>query len=302
MNDYGVGSEHRTQEPRRIERWLVPWCIGLGFTCFGVLVLLPMLPVSHPFSRTAASLTYAKHETLAAIMYAADYDDYLPLGTAWHTGKDQMCFPMPVGCFTTWAWSISPYATSATLILDATAPPPMDHGKSQVAYDTFIPSFGYNYNYLSPAKDDRGRQKLLAISQVAATSPAQTVMLASKWTAADDKSPYCWATAFPGGMVISAGIESPRSSSTHPDGWGTGGFFDQGDYNRGLPVPVREGRYTGGVAFRNRDGTTTVGYLDGHSRKRSAADLAIGTNWKPGIAAKEVVVTDSTRYLWNVTK
>lgn len=274
----------------------VAFCIIFGGVLWWIYRPKPVLEGIH-----RVSLSGVKQQSLAAIMYAADFDDHLPLGTAWHTGKDQLCFPKPVGCFATWAWSIQPYMKSSGLFSDPDAPAPERREVGQDNYDTLESDYGYNYNFLSPYSTKDGRSYITSVDQTSATAPEFSVMTISKWHEASARSPYYWGTALPGGMLLSAGVESPKSSSSHPLGWGRGGFFDQDNPLAGLSLAPAEGRYTGGVAFRTKE-LAVVGFLDGHVKKQTAEQLAVGTNWRADISAADVVVTNSKSYLWNVDK
>lgn len=303
------------QPSREHVRWrpanVIAGVLLISFCACGTAILVPVWKAAKLASPYAISLSNTKQQSLAAIMYAADFDDYLPLGTIWHTGKDQLCFPAPAGCFSTWAWSIQPYMKSSGLFNDPTVHRDRaswvvrkqedDEEEIQDRWNTLTPDYGYNYNFLSPCVEEKGVRMLRAVSQNEGADRGNTVMMASKWTTEDDKSPYYWGTGFPGGMMMSAGVESLKSSSIHPKGWGIGGFFDHSDYRLGLSIPETEGRYAGGLAAR-AVGKVVVGFVDGHSKKLSFSELAAGTNWKPGVRAQDVVVTDSKSYYWNLSK
>lgn len=151
------------------------------------LVALPLLPYPNGThdGKGAVSLSNTKQMSLAATMYASDYDGYLPLGTAWHTGKDQLCFPPPAGCFSTWAWTVQAYMKSSGLFNDPTTARNPRLAEGQDRFDTLYTQYGYNYAFLSPCilgkSSEVSNQRVVGVSLSTATQAANTVMVASKW-------------------------------------------------------------------------------------------------------------------------
>lgn len=286
--------------------------VGIMIFIFVIgIVAYPVLQPAHDGGgKKAVSLSNAKQISLAALIYSADFDEYLPLGTSWHTGRnDQLCFPAPAGCFSTWAWSIQPYMKSEGLFLDPLVPPNPRGAKGKDRFDTFHLQYGYNYANLSPflpAKDVRNsNQRVTGISQSTASNAAQTVMVTSKWARSATPSAETWSTGFPGGMLADAAIDPPDCTGIASlcfGNWGKSGFYDRSDPAKGMLLPEHEGRFMGGVAIRLHQETVVVGLLDGHAAQKTYLALAAGTNWGPGVGASTVVVSDPKKYLWSVAK
>lgn len=277
-----------------------------GLILLAAVFLFPIFAHAKLGGGPSPGYSEMKRQVLAVIMYSSDYNDELPVGTAWNTGKDQLCYPAPVGCFSTWAWSVSPYIKSIKAFEDPNLKGIEPEQRPQWA--TYFCDFGYNYVHLSPyiiSRTPSGeRIEVHPVKQTSAWSPAQTVMITSKWSSRLHAEKYTWANSFPGGMVADAAAEPPVCSDLPQlclTNWGLGGFFDQADLSKGMFVDVTEGRYTGGVAFRAAS-QAIVGFLDGHSSKLPRQRLAAGTNWTPTILAKDMRVTKPTAYLWSVTK
>lgn len=275
---------------------------------FGAMIAYPILSRPTYGSGPSLGMMSSKQINLAAIMYANDYDTSMPLGTSWHTGKDQLCLPVPVGCFSTWAWSIQAYMKTPGLFADASATPNPKRMLGQDRFDTWETQFGYNYTFLSPyipvADPANSNQHVIGVSHVSATAPAQRVMVASKWARSNLKTLDMWGTGFPGGMLLDAAVDPPVCAPLPQmcvTNWGDGGFFDRTNPKYGMLLDPVEGRYTGGVAFRTAT-QAVVGFLDGHSKKLTERALAVGTNYAPGIPAASVVVTSSSSYLWSLKK
>lgn len=267
-----------------------------------IACLCTFAALGYPMLRTQDdSATHVADQTKGVLLYTADYDDYLPLGTAWNTGKDQMC--MSKYCFATWAYTVTPYMTSYTSFHDPNAPanPPQT---KQMEYDTFHTQYGYNYSFLSPNKLLSTGLHVQGVSKSAATSAAQTVMIASKWASSKLSTSMVWSTGIPEGMLADAGVEPPNClviPGYCMSGWGAHSFFDHTGDPNGMQLEETEGRYTGGVAFRD-NGKVVVGWLDGHVSSLTPAELAVGTNWAPSIEATAVTVTDAPHYLWSLAK
>lgn len=276
-----------------------------GLVVGGVVLTVPMFATAHLSLRGGAvSLSNAKQQALAAILYSDDNGTMLPLGTAWNTGKDQLCYPQPVGCFSTWAWATRAYAKEQDFYRDDSVRA-RNRGPESLRWDTFYSDFGYNYVHLSPYRlRSDGRVAVSSVSVEHLTAPANTVMIASKWSPALVKSRVNWANAFPGGMVMDAAVEPPVCAPLPQlclTGWGRNGFFDQSQASKGLYLDEQEGRYTGGVARRHYN-QAFVAFADGHGKKLTAAALAAGTNWRASIEAKDVLLTSPRNYLWSATK
>jgi len=78
-------------------------------------------------------------------------------------------------------------------------------------------------------------------------------------------------------------------------GWGTGGLYD-GYYLEGNE---KAGSRTGGMSLRTA-GMAVVSWVDGHASAKSAGYMAQGTNWNHDSASGDVIITDLSKYLWDI--
>lgn len=286
----------------------------IGITIItGVLLYVILLVTRKPLHYNQAaylSMQSLKRVALAAFMYSDDHDDYMPLGTSWHNGKsDQLCLPAPISCFSTWAWSVQPYDHFSYIFEDQTAKHNPMRSVGADRYNTFHLQYGYNYVAMSPFMPSNdahnANQQVTAVSQHRFADPARTILMTSKWARSEAPSAGIWGTGFPGGMLADAAVDPPVCTPLPQmcfGNWGQQGFFDQRDPSKGLLLIDIEGRLAGGVAARSEDEKSIVVFADGHAALMSHQELAQGTNWKPNIYSRSVVITNPKDYLWSVEK
>ncbi|MGV3721322.1 MAG: type II secretion system protein [Actinomycetota bacterium] len=157
------------------------------------------------------------------------------------------------------------------------------------------PGYGWNSDYLAPAKSDCSDFDFQfdstgpPASEAMVASPAATVMCTGVSLAS---GPGSWAGR--SGLYPERGgycqVHAPATlgsgdACAFPDsGWGVGAYL--GPY--------------GGFEVNRHDGQGVVLFVDGHTRAMNAAQLAAGTNWSPTVPSNQVVVTDRARYLWDL--
>lgn len=276
---------------------LIELLVVIAIIAILAAILFPVFAQAKQAAKAAASLSNVKQQTLGAIMYAGDFDDDLPLGTAWNTGHDQLCYSGQGMCFSVWTWSISPYVKNAQIYMDPlTSPnPKAPNGIPQINWDSYYVQYGYNYTYLSPLWNNPGVEA--GVSSTAAGDPASTVMIGSKWANAENTSGYDWGTWFPGGQLAAAAVDSPDCYHIPQwcmDSWGVNSF-----YQTQLHLPEVAGGLTGGNSLRAANNNITS-FVDGHTKKMQAGALAVGTNWTRTTDHASVVINDTTRYLWDL--
>lgn len=276
---------------------LIELLVVIAIIAILAAILFPVFAQAKAAAKSAASISNAKQVTLGNIMYAGDFDDLLPLGTAWNTGRDQACYGTGL-CFSVWAWSIAPYVKNSQIYMDPQTSP---NGKSatlpQANYDSYYIQYGYNYTYLSPMPVLNGPQ--VGVSATAVGSPADTVMLGTKWAQIENKSGFDWGTWFPNGQLAAAAIDSVDCNNIPNwcmSGWGKGSLYDTG----GMNLAQKEwGKFTGGNSLRAA-GNHIVSFVDGHTKKLSPGALSVGTNWNFNALESAVVINDTTKYLWDL--
>lgn len=157
------------------------------------------------------------------------------------------------------------------------------------------PGYGWNADYLAPAKpncsdfDVNFSAAGLPVSEAAVGQPAGTVMVVGTSLAAGSGS---WAGQNPlyperGGWFLapSPAVVASGDGCTFPySGWGKGAYL---------------GPYGGFDAIRHR-GRAGVLFVDGHVKIMSPDELAAGTSWCPTCEHDRIIVTDRSRYLWDL--
>jgi len=277
---------------------LIELLVVIAIIAILAAILFPVFAQAKAAAKSAASLSNTKQQTLGNIMYAGDFDDMLPLGTAWNTGRDQACYGAGM-CFAVWSWSIAPYVKNTQIYMDPQTTP---NGKSatlpQANYDSYYIQYGYNYTYLSPLPLQDMPE--VGVSSPAVGAPADTVMLGAKWAQAENTSGSDWGTWFPNGQLAAAAIDSVDCNNIPTwcmSGWGKGSMYESSSK---LNLPTKEsGRFTGGNSLRAA-GNSITSFVDGHVKKLAAGALAAGTNWNFNAQESAVSITDTTKYLWDL--
>lgn len=275
---------------------LIELLVVIAIIAILAAILFPVFAQAKQSAKAAASLSNNKQETLGVIMYATDFDDVLPLGTAWNTGRDQLCYGGPPLCFAVWSWSIQPYVKNSGLFMDPLAVPNPTRASAQANFDTYYVQYGYNYTFLSPYWTLNG--VATGLSSTSVGQPAETVLISSKWANNENGSGYDWGTWFPGGMLAAAAVDSPDCWHIPQwclDSWGRNGFYDA-TLLGGKEVA---GAYTGGNSLRAA-GNSVVGFVDGHTKKLQPGNLAAGSNWTRTIDRSQVVINNVAKYMWDI--
>jgi prepilin-type N-terminal cleavage/methylation domain-containing protein len=276
---------------------LIELLVVIAIIAILAAILFPVFAQAKAAAKGAASISNAKQETLAVLMYSGDSDDVLPLGTAWNTGHDQLCYGAGA-CFAVWSWSVQPYMKNTGLFHDPLATPNPARPTAQDNFDSYYIQYGFNYTWLSPTSGSP--QRFTGQSATAAAAPADTVMIGSKWANNENTSGFDWGTGFPPdeGMLAAAAIDVPDCWHIPQwclDSWGEPSFFADTLLNKNEVA----GAFTGGNSERS-SGSMVIGWLDGHTKKMKPGALAAGTNWTPTTANSAVVVQDPTKYLWDL--
>jgi prepilin-type N-terminal cleavage/methylation domain-containing protein len=289
---------------------LIELLVVIAIIAILAAILFPVFARAKAAAKATSALSGTKQLVLACIMYQGDVDDYFPLGTSWNTGNDELCFSA-TDCFSTWAWNTAPYVKSIGLLSDTSGPQnPVYFGWNATLVATFSPSFGYNYEFLSPI--NLNSPTIAGVSSGQAAAPASTVMIAGKWIHADSagwQGGTIWGVGpFPGGMIEDAaaeGVECDSLAQNCFSDWGRGGGLNTPGV---IDITVEtEGAFTAGNSFHVA-GQNTIGYVDGHSKRIPYQALAVGSNFNYAAAngAKggnnNITITSGGSYLWSLTK
>jgi prepilin-type processing-associated H-X9-DG protein len=135
------------------------------------------------------------------------------------------------------------------------------------------------------------------VSVSSAAKPAQTVMFVTKneWELGDR---VWWYYGFGTMWIVRYTTEAPECWSIPPAcvaNWGTGSWLA----DTVLLDKAANGAFTGGNTFR-KAGKAIVSWGDGHVTTQAAGNLAVGTNWNANIAEADLVITDHSKYMWEL--
>lgn len=287
---------------------LIELLVVIAIIAILAAILFPVLSQARVAAKKASSISNMKQFGLAAPMYMVDSDDVYFLHA----------YQMPGTTITTpaggsiatpqvhWPQQVQPYIKNWQMFRD---PGQMINmfgiwtASSTTGgwYYNWMrwPEYGYNVNYLNNAGGDcsgwQGGTPVnpglisfgLPISQSAVTSPSETVLFTTTKVVGSAAGAY-----------VSNQSESPASyladdtCSWSNGGWGTGSYGDTAGLYPGNPT------YTGTYAAKYAD-LGNVTFCDGSVKSMAAGRLAAGTNWRKGVAANSILITDRSKYIWD---
>lgn len=281
------GRSYLGRDPRGFT--LIELLVVISIIAILAALLFPVFALARGMARRATCGSNLKQIGTAAQMYVGDNDDMLPI-------------PKINNPRVSWAALLQPYIKNWNVyhcpeMVDATF-----GGQSIWQGSLAIPGnlsmwcgYGWNVDYLAPARPDcsdfNGQfaesGPPVGLAQVSNTSG--TVMAVGVSIA---PGPSSWAdknTLYPAGggycLALSpAGVGGGDVCTYTYAGWGAGGYL--GPY--------------GGFEANRHSGKGEVLFVDGHVKAMSAGELSAGTNWSPQTANSAIVVTDRSRYLWDL--
>jgi prepilin-type N-terminal cleavage/methylation domain-containing protein/prepilin-type processing-associated H-X9-DG protein len=277
---------------------LIELLVVIAIIAILAAILFPVFAQAKASAKATATLSNVKQNTTAAIMYSSDYDDYSVLGQMWGSqGRINVGGVTPMS---PWTILIQPYEKNYDLLLDPMATQPAKvFNPSNPDLDRAVqPGISYNSVTLSPWP--LSVRDFTSVSMTAPANPADTVMFASSYVGfAETGGGYGWFGATVKWATLGL-IDSPDcwdwSVSLCWDGWGNS-FYWGPQFFQGMTE--ERGRYTGGNSLRYGKGAT-VSFVDGHAKRMRAGALAAGTNWTPQRDPSQVIVTDRSKYLWDL--
>jgi len=251
-------------------------------------ILFPVFAQAREKARTTSCLSNMKQLGTAQMMYVQDYDETV-------TPYDQRSTQPFPNDEATWCQLIQPYIKNWQVFrCPSNSVNPFgiwNPGSPFGWYYNWMrwPSYGFNYDYLNISPNCNPFPGL-PVTLAAISKPSDTVLYV------DVKN-----VGSPAGYFASMGAESP-AIVTVPDacgwsngGWGAGSFGDSPGLFGGNPT------YTGDFDARHTGGGN-VTWCDGHAKWMRPGALAAGTNWHLGIADTDLVVVDTTKYLWSLNR
>jgi len=283
---------------------LIELLVVIAIIAILAAILFPVFAQAKAAAKGAASISNNKQTTLAGIMYAGDYDDRIFPTTQWNTGSDPLTFGNGLN-FSTWAYLCQPYMKNGEILQDPLAPA-ISNTWGRAVLLSYQPTYSFNYNHLAPYYGGAPGSAACIQHPVTLTTPANpadTVFLISKYSPAEWKYGLTTGVAFTftpwvdSGPLLNVGTDSPDCytiPSWCSDNWGTG---SQWETFMGLTPAT--GSNKGGNTFRVSN-NAVVTFTDGHARKANTGVLSAGTNWNPNLAASALVVTDKSKYIWDV--
>lgn len=279
---------------------LIELLVVIAIIAILAAILFPVFAQAKAAAKKSASISNAKQTSLATIMYAGDYDDVNVVAINWSTDGAPVLYGG--AGYQPWSWLVQPYQKNTDINQDPQAPPneawPAAFGTT--APKAIHPQYGYNYVYMSPLIGASPTTSTFApVSSTSLAAPADTVLLASKFSSAEDSltaTGIYWYGA--GSITTTIGVEVPHCATIVQwcfDNWGDNGFYSDTYLNNNEAA----GAFTGGMSLRHGK-QAVVAWADGHVSSRSAGQMAAGTNWTPTIDSANTVVIDSTKYLWDI--
>jgi len=275
---------------------LIELLVVIAIIAILAAILFPVFAQAKAAAKKSSSLSNNKQTTLAAIMYAGDYDDVNVVQIAWDNNGAPAFFGS--NGYQPWSWLILPYEKNADIDQDPQAPlmDPWPAVWGPTVPKVLVAQYGYNAVFLSPWNGT-----FSTVSTTALEKPAETVMFANKFSTSEDNQPYSTTYWYgPGTMTTISMVDVP-DCNTIPQlcfgNWGMGPtFWDQGSnyLNRNEAAGAR----TGGMSLRAGN-QAVVTWTDGHASTKAAGAMAAGTNWTRTLNSNSLVVNDVQKYLWD---
>ncbi|RYG36031.1 prepilin-type N-terminal cleavage/methylation domain-containing protein [bacterium] len=282
---------------------LIELLVVIAIIAILAAILFPVFAQAKQAAKKTVSLSNAKQLTLACILYSVDSEDTQVLSISLSEEGAPAVAGEGFG-IQPWTWLVMPYMKAADLVADPQAPPiaSIGPGWSDAASKALCPQYGYNATYLSFMTYVDWVKELHPVSATAIGSPSETVLLAAKFSNGETILPpdsFFW---YGPGSTPTTVMVGPPDCTTESDpmvwcygGWGKGGLYDD-IYLQGN---TQAGSRTGGMSLRSA-GLAVVSWVDGHASAKSTGYMAQGTNWSAEANSGEVVITDESKYLWDI--
>jgi prepilin-type N-terminal cleavage/methylation domain-containing protein len=283
---------------------LIELLVVIAIIAILAAILFPVFAQAKAAAKTTSSLSNNKQEILAVIMYAGDADDTCPLDIEWNSSDAIYWFGSTGTQYDPWSYAILPYTKNGNITQDpqTALTAPITAGVSAEDFYAYNPEYGYNYTALSPILSTQSATAAngyvawvrTPASLTSFSRPAETVAITASATNNEISGGWWYG---PGTDYIDHyTVEAPDCNDIAPlclTNWGTGSF-ESSLLTAGSPA---DGANTGGVSLR-RANQGVVSFVDGHAKTYAAGQLARGTNWNPNLPANQLVMVNSSIYLW----
>ncbi len=265
---------------------LIELLVVIAIIAILAAILFPVFAQAKLAAKKASSISQNKQITLANIMYEADVDDMFTLGMQQYS----KFVPSATTPVYTWVHLQQPYMKNMQMMVDpAVGDTNNEYGSGPNAWwynQDRHPQYGYNYLFLSPWYDC---DYSLSRSATAASAPAETVMFTTSQSFTKNERVGWYGVNAPGAWPITA--PAPHACIWW-DGTAGSGNWSAGGVKK-ITSSTRVNTYNGAI----------VGFVDGHTKLLKDGALAAGTDYGtavPGGAADGAVITDMTKYLWDL--
>jgi prepilin-type N-terminal cleavage/methylation domain-containing protein len=267
---------------RRRAFTLIELLVVIAIIAILAAILFPVFAQAKMAAKKTQSLSNIKQLATAAQMYSNDSDDLVPLAIEWNTWH-------------IWSENIQPYMKNWNIMWSPAGGSRLPSGplntpaNDKPDYWKFFVQYGYNASYMN-------RQTVCAnlgqdgnafgppVSASSAGDPAGTIQFGESGQDAPNDN-------------VGANIIYPPGSTKANDvcTWGDWGPSSNIWYGfEGATATTRMGlfkpRYNGGV----------VSFMDGHAKLYKPGQIAGGTDWTVTKAYGETLITDRTKYLWDL--
>jgi prepilin-type N-terminal cleavage/methylation domain-containing protein/prepilin-type processing-associated H-X9-DG protein len=268
---------------------LIELLVVIAIIAILAAILFPVFAQAKAQAKKISSLSNNKQIALASIMYGSDYDDNIPL----LMNGLYTYLPSPTATLRTdsWVYEIQPYIKNLQLMVD----PGLGDGQGIWGSGPFawfrnqnlFPQYGFNFLFLSPWNLCQFAESR---SFTQAALPAETVFFVESRHPGYTNSYGYYTAAAPGMYPVL--LPHPVYCIYTGTGWSK------------LNTPAQPGSvagqpYTAEAALRHTGGNNAT-WLDGHAKYMKDTQMALGTDYATQTNALATVVTDKTRYLWNL--
>jgi prepilin-type N-terminal cleavage/methylation domain-containing protein len=264
---------------------LIELLVVIAIIAILAAILFPVFAQAKASAKRTASLSNTKQIGLAAIMYSVDSDDGLPM--MMNGPYARLVTYNGVNRVDSWVWQIQPYIKSLQLMVDPVGSDSNNiFGSGPFAWfrnQNLFPYFGFNYLFLSPWPDC-ARSESRSTTQ--ADEPSQTVMFTQSRHPNYTSTLGYWTATAPGMYPIIA--PHPTYCIWFGAGWAKNPTTGPKNYTAEINTRVGEG--------------SNVGWLDGSAKFMKDSALAAGTDYGSSLNPETTVITDKSKYLWNLTE
>lgn len=269
---------------------LIELLVVIAIIAILAAILFPVFAQAREKARQTACLSNEKQIATAFLMYTQDYDEGMPLSFSYLAAPGT---PNPAAGPPTLAWTpwlLQPYIRTWGIFVcpDFADGSQIWSGNGPYAwYQNWhrFATVGYNYGYLSPWMDGSCSDYSKAVGKALADvkAPAETVAFVDS-----DRDNGL-------GSLGYSHVNAPNAAADwypSPDlcCW-TGSW----DWPAGSTKPTSLGL----TWMRHNEGMNVV-WVDGHVKWMKPTQLAAGTNFGPGKVADQVVITDKSKFLWDL--